>query len=66
MQVLDMIETWVKVPGSDITSLLRCGLLDRLSSMLTVSPFCEIATATVRFRAFFLDDFFRTDCSGAA
>ena len=64
MQVLDMIEKWVKTQGSDITALLRCGLLDSLSSMLTVSPFCEIATATVRFRAFCLDDFFRTDGSG--
>ena len=36
MQVLDMIETWAKIPGSDITALLRCGLLHSLSSMLTV------------------------------
>jgi len=35
IELLDMIQTWVKTPGSDVTELLRCGLLDSLSKMLT-------------------------------
>jgi len=34
LTVIDMIERWVKMAESDITSLLRCGLLDALSSLL--------------------------------
>ena len=37
LTVIDMIERWVEMAESDITSLLRCGLLDALSSLLMVS-----------------------------